>query len=967
MQVSMAAVVKSLIVLILVECWKTHASNPLGGSLSLVDAEAGSGDGPDEGLGLIPLSDAEPLVPVGDSVDFEKDRLWNRDFSPAQAVDASSAFLEVGGNSSSRLTKLSHSVESAQVAQPQRSNGAAARATSPAGSAKQDQVISGDPLGIMTMNLPLPPQPQKELFGGNPLWTARSEYASRKEQYSTPALLNSADGNETGNAGDMDSMQNKQDTLFQASNSEERGYVDTSSVDYDTVDVDENWRASEQRVLRLARKTASILFNTTNFTKLGKRFSVLVAGTNQISQRSTAHTGQGNATHASGMQVSPKSSKSMNQEVQTHDHYLAGTDGVKAGHGVSSTSKLKHADPMTSVTFKAVSSTNSKDITTNVRSSDEPAPTKKIARRSSKVLPSAKLTQANPPHIPDMHRKDVVVVAAQHKQHALEHKVSSERSVAGAGSASKHLDRRVGEPRSNSHVQPIKHSHHGHYRHHGKLKDKGKDKEKNYGSHKHHNHQGRHGHHHKSHHDHHGNSVKQTPQAQKPGEHEHNMRSVAKVSISKSQHNTTAPFQESHHDHSGNGVKQSPKSQKSGEPVHGMKSVVHASTSEPQNDETSKQLQQEEKEARKGRGRFHLAEALAPDVPAGPIRLGSSDPNPLPRQRSTVKPPTQKQSHPDGLHLSPLEVKALNVEYEEGAVIIPDSTLKSMPLPTTSQVLAAGPSQWKAEAKAQPIDAQLKSQGHQDGKQIIRPVQSRWHNRLWTETPTTDPRDMGKASATKKADEHSVAKLQPSMEAPQSLEPSTPLDVSATHLPTPPLSTKNIQQDADLSVVWPAEQSPDVGEAVQTAHHQSRWHLWDGRPSIHNENQKRETQNLKLPDAAERQTTASLVNTKYFRRLQGKQPGENAKGDVKQGLSDESHAKGSSHEPIAMLDSVDATDAQTDTVSAVEDTKEDAPHSTLTSVEEQAFAVEQNVGAQPKNFLTFALDKAMSEAVPGRS
>merc|ERR1719161_1985655 len=102
-----------------------------------------------------------------------------------------------------------------------------------------------------------------------------------------------------------------------------------------------------------------------------------------------------------------------------------------------------------------------------------------------------------------------------------------------------------------------------------------------------------------------------------------------------------------------------------------MKSVVHGGISKRQDHDDTDPFQEEEKEAKRGRGRFHLAEALAPDVPAVPIKLGSSDPKPLPKQPSAVKPPTQKQIRPDDLHLSPLELKAFNVEEEEGAVVIP--------------------------------------------------------------------------------------------------------------------------------------------------------------------------------------------------------------------------------------------------------------------------------------------------------
>merc|ERR1719160_246819 len=112
---------------------------------------------------------------------------------------------------------------------------------------------------------------------------------------------------------------------------------------------------------------------------------------------------------------------------------------------------------------------------------------------------------------------------------------------------------------------------------------------------------------------------------------------------------------------------------------------------------------------------------------------------------------------------------------------------------------------------------------------------------------------MGKASATKKtsihnkakmsgAYGHSAANLQSSTEVPQSPQPSMSLHISALHPLTPPVSTKHIQQDEDLSVAPPAEQSHDVGRAVHTALHQSRWHLWDSQPSIRNQNQERATQ-----------------------------------------------------------------------------------------------------------------------------
>eukprot|EP00746_Dinoflagellata_sp_MGD_P002720 gnl/MRDRNA2_/MRDRNA2_105320_c0_seq1.p1 gnl/MRDRNA2_/MRDRNA2_105320_c0~~gnl/MRDRNA2_/MRDRNA2_105320_c0_seq1.p1 ORF type:complete len:1150 (+),score=207.07 gnl/MRDRNA2_/MRDRNA2_105320_c0_seq1:157-3606(+) len=1088
----MAARIKAIIVLISIKC-QAPLADPLGGSLSLVDAEAGPDDGPDEGPGLIPLDDAEPLVPATSA----QDRLWKNDFQPAG--QASSGFLSIGAASSASAAKV-----------PRK----AAAATHVASHA-----ISGDPLGIITMNLPLPPQPKQELFGGNPLWTASSDYASRKASdhanasnvKQSIAPISGADGNGAVDANDLDSAESQSDDEF-------------------TGDVNEDWRASEQRILRLARKTASILYNTTDFTKLGKPFSVLVAGTNQmhkstkayggqVSESSTAYRGEGNTGRAARMHIDAVSKNSGNTghgfvtKLQHGDPVIHATTKSSSPAAITEplSTQVKHVDPVTHATTESPSPATIKELmntkpkhadplthaTAQLSSSSltiqsvsngsgvnsKPFISGKKAPPSSQppVLKPHDIVKPNNPDIPDPHRRSEVPLHRDHNmvaQHTIKKPAIAPAGATRPSADSLPEDSKVTGDNKPGHKFPleaVKSGHHsrahpkvqiansGHHGHH-------------HGHHGHHGHQHQHNHHRRtdddSHHhrrDHHEKRIQQKPQQRRPDLLTHKVNAVAQT--------------DNHSHHQDNTVQKVPEQHRRPDlSVHRVNAVANSNKTQGTNqqDDVTTSFEDEVKEARRGSSRFHLAQALAPDVPIHPVSAWPSDPVPSqqrhskvqspstknPSQQSYSEPPSAQGIHSDALHLSPMELKAFNIEETEGPVMIPESSLKTMPLPTANELATVGPQQWEEEARAQPVDHSLHPtkvniESHQEKAPARTHMVSRWHNRLWTANPTNAPQDrdktqmrasigrQGKMPAVYEHNlEHNLAQM-----ARDSLPRSPPLNFSALARESPPLSNENLQHDEDLwtatttdqshltaaqhitqgdhvqSIDQPVEEGQtaqvgsggirkDASEVVHAALHQSRWHLWesDAKTATHAIHQssakpsgvvhavlhqsrwhlwdaKTAKPALKQSKAtthslsASKNTAASPIYSQYLRQIRGEVHGSN--------VSQQSHVKEGIQEPIAMLDSPEEPVVKeqakdhaphliiTNLSVMKEQAKEHAQHTlsasnvnqaplfkpqeklnhkTLTDVEEQAFAVEGNPGAQPRTYLTFALDHAISEA-----
>jgi hypothetical protein len=323
------------------------------------------------------------------------------------------------------------------------------------------------------------------------------------------------------------------------------------------------------------------------------------------------------------------------------------------------------------------------------------------------------------------------------------------------------------------------------------------------------------------------------------------------------------------------------------EPVHKVKTVVHKSKSVSGSAEQIDPFQEEEKEAKKGKSRFHLAEELAPSVPSHPVKLPSSEFAPLRQPRIVVQPSTAEELHPrndQDLHLSPMELKALNVEETEGAVIIPESTLKAMPLPTASILTAEGPSQWEAQARSQHVDhphkARLKAPQKKEEVHLV----SRWHNQLWTKT------NARKNNQEVAAPQHNVAKSRP-------LPPSAPLHFSALHPPSTVMPA-SMEDDSSttrttpLSTTLPSEEDdsltvPSAQENHHAALHQSRWHLWEGKSHVQSHRTKA-SQEAQAPVPAN--SKANGVFHEFLGQFRSNQPSKPSDESTQQLDSDESRS-----------------------------------------------------------------------------